>query len=182
MGKIINLFDQQEHTSESNFAASLSMNSSYFRAQIIVPSLILVNLHSPSLTNLLLGTALAESGLETTQHAGAAFSFFNIPISRYHNTINYLNLDGNASLKTAILGACYCNMFPPAASLMWNLRLAVLISAVFYDHLKFPYPSSTDIPGLAYYWKMHYAKDTDKQSDKALHFIDTWHAYVDGKS
>lgn len=167
MSKIINLFSRKEEVLER-----VDVNN--FRIEIVRPALQLCGLWSEAAENLLVGTALAESGLKVvTQFGnGPALSFFQIEPDTYNDVVKYLHRKDNKPLKDRILSACMMDIFPEAKCLTWNIRLAVLVARLIYWRRPEKLPKETDIQGLAKYWKAYYNSSQGKGTVE--HFIKSW--------
>lgn len=150
MSKIINLFKNDNPRTRENVA----MDAESFRTDVIRPALKITQLWSPSAENLLLGTALVESGLKVIKQFqdGPAVSFYQIEPATYYDVIKYLGTR-QKTIKDAILSACYLETFPDASALIWNLRLATLIARAIYYRRREPLPESNDVVGMGQYWK-----------------------------
>jgi hypothetical protein len=152
------------------------MDANALRTEIIRPALKLVDLHSAEAEDLLLGTALVESGLKvvTQFKGGPALSFFQIEPATYVDCVSYLTRI-NRNLGERILSSIYAAVFPEAQALAWNMRLAVLIARTKYFMVPEALPKTTDVAGMAAYWKKHYNTAGGKGSvDK---YVQTWLAY-----
>ncbi len=153
-----------------------NMDANALRTDIIRPALKVVDLHSPEAEDLLLGTALAESGLRvvTQFKGGPALSFFQIEPATYIDCVRYLTRV-NVNLGKRILAAIYADVFPEAQALTWNLRLAVLIARTKYFMVPERLPKITDVAGMANYWKKYY--NTEGGKGTVEKYIKTWEAY-----
>ena len=129
-----------------------------FREQIVRPALKAVNMHSDASENLLIGTALVESGLNAfiQLRSGVALSPFQIEPATYIDNIRYIKRYDNKELKERILAACYMDIFPEAVVLTWDLRLATLMCRVKYWMQPEALPDSNDAEGLCRYHKKYY--------------------------
>ena len=169
MNKIVQLFGQH-HTTEIKERVDISS----FRCDIIRPALKVCDLWSTAAENLLLGTALAESGLRVVKQmkGGDALSFFQVEPKTYIDCLRYLSTPRCKHLKDKILAACFMDVFPDASALQWNLRLATLIARTKYWMKKEPLPESNDADGLCKYYKKHYNTSLGKATfEKAIvHF------------
>jgi len=134
------------------------MDAEAFRTDIIRPALKLTELWSPGAENLVLGTALVESGLNVVKQygGGPGLGFTQIEAATYNDVIKYLKLR-QPEMGDSILSACYLgDMYPDAQALIWHLRLAVLITRVIYYRRPEPLPEANDVRGMALYWKRFY--------------------------
>lgn len=173
MGKVVNLFGATSATC----ATKDSMQVKSFRVDLVRPALKVTGLWSMSAEHLIVGTALAESGLDTVKqfNHGPALSFLQIEPATYLDIVKYLNR--KSEKKSAILSACYLDVFPQAVCLTWNIRLAILIARMIYWRVPEQLPHSSDIVGLAKYWKNYY--NTNKGAGTVEHFVKAWEAHSD---
>ena len=177
MGQLIDLFEREP---KSNIQPLIekedkAMEAQAFLEQIIAPTLKATGLWSLSAERLLLGTALAESGLRTvTQYGGGpALSFMQIEPATYNDVVKYINR--RSKKKATLLGALYMEVFPAHECLAWNMRLSVLIARMLYLRKVQPLPVADDITGMAHYWKAHY--NTEHGKGTVEHFIEQWRIY-----
>ena len=152
-----------------------SMEAKAFREQIIRPALKVTGLWSYSAENLLLGTALAESGLRSVVQigGGGALSFFQVEKATYADCVRYLNRSDKSSLKRSILAACYMEMFPPFECFTWNMRLSCLIARIKYYMHPDALPAASDIEGAASYWLKNYNAGGKGTIE---HYLNAWRA------
>ncbi len=178
MGEIVKLFpDKIAHPKPDGER----MDSRAFRIDIIRPALKLVGLFSESAENLLLGTALAESGLNVVKQIGGgpALSFFQLEDETITDCIRYLNRQDKRRLKARILSACYLEIFPQNESVTWNLRYATLLARVKYWMQPSPLPSPNDAIAHGEYWKKFFNSEDGKGTVE--HFVSQWGYYGVGK-
>lgn len=153
-----------------------AVDAEAFRTDIIRPALNLTGLWSPSAENLILGTALVESGLNVFKQRGGgpALSVYQVEPATYVSITKYL-LARQFQLRTAILTACYLETFPEASAMIWNLRLATLIARCVYYRRQEPLPESTDVIAMAHMWKQLY--NTPLGAGKVEDYIKAWEAH-----
>ena len=132
------------------------IDPSQFRRLIIVPALRRLGLWSLPAEQLLIGTALTESGLQfLTQHGGGpARGFYQIePTTAQDLYDNWLP-------RHAELAARLNRIIVPgqkiADQLVSNLTYATAIARLIYYRRPEPLPKAGDIQGLARYWKAHF--------------------------
>ena len=152
------------------------LNVKHFRDLIIVPTLKMVGLESPSATVLLLGTAIQESTLtHLTQLDGDddpyddAVGLYQMEV-KTHDDIweNYLNY--RPQLADAVQGL---TAFPPTArEMVGNLWYATAMCRVHYRRVPEALPDPGDIEGMADYWKAHY--NTFEGAGTGEEFIENW--------
>ena len=149
------------------------MDASQFRVEVVRPVLLHLGLHSAAAENLLVGTALHESGgLRWLRQLGGgpAFGVYQIEPST-HDDIwrNYLRFRPRLNDRVARLAA---NEPTRPEQLITNLAYATAIARVHYLRVPAPLPDAGDLGGLARYWKRHF--NTHKGAGKAAAFIDTY--------
>lgn len=172
MGTIIKLFGNNDaHLPPQPKDGFMDANA--FRADIVRPALRITGLWSLSAENLIVGTALVESGLEFVKQfsGGPAVSFLQVEPTTYSDITRYLN-NRQSKIRDSILSACYLETFPEPSAMIWNLRLAVLIARAIYYRRPEPLPSSSDYVSLSKYYKVFYNTSAGKSTlDKSLpHF------------
>jgi hypothetical protein len=140
-----------------------------FKKEVIEPALSTVGLYSPTAVQLLLATAIAESGLVyIRQHGeGPAMGVYQIePATRqdcHDNFINYrTELEGN--IKRLMTGE------DPDQQLISNLSYATIIARIVYYRAPEELPALNDLEGYANYWKQHY--NTHLGAGTTMGFID----------
>lgn len=127
-----------------------------FRAEIIDPVLKLLDLHSAAASNLMLGTALVESGLvhRRQKGGGPARGLFQIEPATFDD-IYRRYLPRRTHLLARVNGLLRPNM-TPAGQLYDNDRFGCAIARLKYWMCPLPLPASGDLPALAAYWVRHY--------------------------
>lgn len=134
------------------------MKPAHFRHVIIRPTLKYLGLWSPSAENLLLGTALVESGLfYMRQHGGGpALGFYQIePATHKDIEDRFLLLDRNADLHSKVL-ALKAPVPSAQEQLISNLTYVTAIARLKYLMDPQPLPAADDVWQLAQYWKRVY--------------------------
>ena len=149
------------------------MDALQFRVEVVRPVLVHLGLHSAAAENLLVGTALHESGgLRWLRQLGGgpAFGVYQIEPST-HDDIwrNYLQFRPRLNERVARLAA---NEPTRPEQLITNLAYATAIARVHYLRVPAPLPDAGDLGGLARYWKRHF--NTPKGAGTAAAFIDTY--------
>ena len=128
-----------------------------FRDLVIRPSLKSIGLWSQSAEQLLLATAVAESGLRSLkQIAGPALGVYQIePATHADIWINFLRYHRHGTLANSIE-----RLIAPEASrhdqLVTNLAYATAMARLVYYRRPEPLPEADDLAGMAKYWKAHY--------------------------
>lgn len=137
---------------------------------IVVPSLTVTGLYSPSSGNLVLGTAIIETNLDYLEQIGKgkAVSFYQIENKTYDDNCRYLNRYDNAKLKELLLSACFYVALPPFEALIHNMRWATLMCRIKYYMQPEPLPVANDIDGLGNYYKKYYNTPLGKASPSKI--------------
>ncbi len=149
------------------------MDPSQFRVEVVRPVLVHLGRHSAAAENLLVGTALHESGgLRWLRQLGGgpAFGLYQIEPST-HDDIwrNYLRFRPRLNDRVARLAA---NEPTRPEQLITNLAYATAIARVHYLRVPASLPDADDLGGLARYWKRHF--NTPKGAGTTAAFIDTY--------
>jgi hypothetical protein len=146
--------------------------------QTIRPVLKILDLQSDSMENLLLGTAIHESGMfeYRKQTVGPALSLFQIEpetASFYMNSIKKNNID--VYNKISALGSGDINQ-----DLAGNDKFAAAIAAVLYEDRitkrSIELPESKDIQGLGAIWKQLY--NTPSGKGTVDQFVSDWNQVI----
>ncbi|QCE32965.1 hypothetical protein FAI41_04775 [Acetobacteraceae bacterium] len=137
-----------------------------FKNLVIRPALEKIELSGDNAVNLLLGTALAESGLTYLQQidSGPALGLFQME-SATHDDIweNYLKFHPELLKKVQMI----TNIEKGDASLMIsNLTYAVILCRLCYLRAKDPLPAENDAISMAVYHKVHYNTQNGKADAK----------------
>ena len=129
------------------------MDPEIFRDLIIRPTLGVLNMGGRAAEDLLLGTALVESGLKhLRQIRGPALGFYQCEPATYADILAYVRARPTLMrrLRPLIAGPG----LPDAAQLVWNLKFATAICRLHYWRVPAPIPG--DVAGQAAYWKRYY--------------------------
>lgn len=173
MGKIVNLFN--DNVAHASYCGVSTMDVEAFRVDLVRPALKVAGLWSEAAENLLVGTALVESGLKHVVQikSGAALSFMQIEKPTYLDCIRYLKRPDKRNLKEAVLSACFIDVFPSHDAIIWNLRLAILMARIKYWMIPKKLPEPDDSAELCNYYldyyNTHFGKSTFEKS--IPHFI-----------
>lgn len=148
------------------------MDPAAYKTDIVRPALKICDMWSPSAENIIVGTALAESGLRYVKQfkGGPALSWLQIEPATYNDTIRYLNTR-QTKIRDKILAACYLETFPEASALIWNLRLSILIARTIYWMAPDPLPHSESVEAMAEYYIKYYHRSNKA---KAANYIYAW--------
>lgn len=132
----------------------MGLNLKQFRDLIVVPTLKEIGLHSKAAERLVIGTALAESGLSYLhQVKGPALGLYQC------EPFTYQDIYDNYLLYKTELFAKVNNMahgYRDPDELIWNLKYATAICRIHYRRNKNPLPDENDIEAIAQYWKSAY--------------------------
>ncbi|WP_334128932.1 hypothetical protein [Sneathiella sp.] len=129
------------------------MDPEIFRDLIIRPTLGALNMGGRAAEDLLLGTALVESGLRhLRQIRGPALGLYQCEPATYADILEYVRArpDILARLRPLIAGSG----LPDASQIVWNLKFATAICRLHYWRVPAPIPA--DRAGQAAYWKRYY--------------------------
>ncbi|MER2635172.1 MAG: hypothetical protein ABTQ30_15100 [Rhizobiaceae bacterium] len=118
-------------------------------------------LHTPAAEQLLLGTAVKESGLEALRQKGRgpALSMFQIEPPTFHWLWRDVVLARYPRVGLA-LGRFLFNGFSPIEQLAGNQHFACGIARIRYWVVTEPLPAAGDVAGMARYWGAHYQTDS----------------------
>jgi len=151
----------------------LSVDTDDFRRLALRPALVHLGLWSRAAEDLLLGTALAESGglrWLAQRGGGPALGFFQIEPATHDDVWrNYLAYRSELAAKTAALAAPSPDR---TVQLATNLRYAAAIARLIYRRVAAPLPIT--LAARAGYWKAHY--NTAAGAGATEHFIAAWRA------
>ena len=151
----------------------------HFRLHVIRATLIYMRMFSASAENLLLGTAVQESGLQYLRqfNDGPARGLYQIePATHDDITDRYL---ANKSLRSDIRKRLNTLLAPVPSridQLATNLAYATAIARLRYWMDPAPLPEPDDVDGLAAYWKRVY--NTPKGRGRVAEFAATYRRYV----
>lgn len=132
------------------------MNVTDFRAEVVDPTLRLLDLYSRAASNLMVGTALVESGLKYRRQVGGgpARGLFQIEPATFHDVYRRY-LPRRTGLLCRVNGLLRPNR-EPLEQLADNDRFACAIARLKYWMCPLPLPDADDAPALAAYWLRHY--------------------------
>lgn len=146
-----------------------------FRTLIVRPALLHLGLHSPAAENLVVGTAVQESGLRFLRQMGdgPALGLFQIePASHDDLWTNFL--DYKPELANRLAGL----MTPRErrSQLVENPLYAAAVCRLIYFRRPQALPPADDVDGLAGYWKQHY--NTPLGKGTAAEFAEKYRKHV----
>lgn len=127
---------------------------------------------------LMLGTAIAESGLDALVQMGGgpALSFFQIEPATFGDIYGrYLLKPARADLKNAI-DALLVPAFGPLEQLDGNPYFACAVARTRYWWVKARLPAAGDIKAMGRYWKANY--NTARGAGDAAHFAHLYRQLV----
>lgn len=129
------------------------MDPEAFRQLIIRPTLEWLGMGGRAAEDLLLGTALVESGLRhLRQIRGPALGVYQCEPATYADILAYVRARPAllARLQPLIAGTG----LPDVSQIVWNLKFATAICRLHYWRVVEPLPQ--DLEGQAAYWKRYY--------------------------
>lgn len=144
-----------------------------FRDLVIVPALEVLELHSPAAVELVLGTALQESGLKYLQQLGGgpALGFFQMePATHDDIWANYLEYRPQLRQKLESL-----SRHRAAIALTSDLWYAAAMCRIHYLRDSEPLPGAGDCPGQARTWKRVY--NTPQGAGTVAEYLAKWEKY-----
>lgn len=154
--------------------------ASQFRARVIVPVLGYLGapFDSPAAIELLLGTAIQESGLLQLAQVpnGPALGVYQIEPATHDDVLTNF-VAPRPSVQGRIRGLAAATP-DRDQQLVTNLAYATAIARMIYFRAPDPLSSATDIAGLAAYWKAHY--NTAGGAGTEADFIANYHAFTGG--
>lgn len=145
------------------------INPRHFRTLIVRPVLTHLGLWSEAAENLLVGTAIQESGLRHLRQLGdgPARGVYQIePATEADLWRSFLPARPALALRTAALVAAAPSR---AEQLTTNLAYASAVARLVYLRRPEPLPGADDVAGLARYWKRHF--NTEKGAGSVSAFI-----------
>lgn len=143
-----------------------------FRELVIRPVLQASGLWSPAAENLLLGTALVESGLSwlKQRNDGPALGVYQMePPTHDDLWLNLLRYKRDLRQK-AVLWATSAN--PSPEEMIGNLNYATIIARLHYLRDPAPLPAADDVVGMARYYKRVWNTDLGKATPEQ--FVRNW--------
>ena len=141
---------------------------------VIKPALNHLELYSDEAVDLLVGTALAESGLRALRQfvGGPALGFWQMEPATYMDIWgNYIKYRPELRDKVLYAGGISRRKVAPTAEVLsWNLRYACAMARVHY--LRAPGAIPLTVPGQAEYWKQYYNTPLGKGTIE--HYMRAW--------
>lgn len=130
-----------------------------FRTRVIRPAIRALGLWSAAAEDLLLGTALVESGLTyLVQHGGGpALGVFQIEPATHEDVLeNWVRFRPEYDARLDAIAAPAADEDDLRDQLVWNLAYAAAIARLVYYRRPEPLPVRGDVAGYAAYWKRFY--------------------------
>lgn len=126
-----------------------NVNASDFQQKVINPDLMKLNIYSPSISNLLVGTAIQESLLGKLSK-----NIFQITLS------TAMDINNDYLVKHPKLKAAVNYFYDASRSLSWNLEnnvnYEIALASIVYLKANHPLPNATDPNALGRFWKINY--------------------------
>jgi len=129
----------------------------HLRELIVRPALTRIGAWSPEAENLVLGTIAQESALGHYLHQlhGPALGICQMEPATHALCWAWMDAPSRLMLRNNVRHLAATSP-PEAEEMIWNLQYAVAMCRVLYLSIPTPLPDVGDIPGMAFYWKMHY--------------------------
>ena len=146
------------------------LDKAQFTELVINPALDVLELNSQAARELLLGTAIQESGLRYLKQLGGgpALGLFQMePATHKDIWDNYLRYRGELKARIDVL----CRL-PIEEMLVTNLLYAAAMCRIHYLRAPDPLPEAGDLEGQAAYWKKWY--NTAQGAGTVEHYIRNW--------
>jgi hypothetical protein len=145
-----------------------------FKAYVIKPALVKIDMYSPAAEELLLGTALQESRLMFLRQLGpgpARGVFQMEPATHDDIWKNYLAYRQELAMKVGRLGHQMT-----ADAMMTDMLYAAAMCRVHYLRVPARLPEQGDYEGQAAYWKEFY--NTFEGAGTEEEYLDSWNSYA----
>jgi len=155
------------------------MNAPEFRSTVVIPALKMTGLYSRAAEDLLVGTAIQESGLKDINQRGGgpAKGYFQMERATHDDIwANYLAY--HTFLAVCVRGLAEGNIGED--SLEIYPRYAAAMARVLYRRAADPLPdpgNPTYVADLAAYWKRFY--NTTAGAGTEAEFVANWNALID---
>ncbi len=133
------------------------MDSLHFRLHVVRPTLERLELRSEAAENLVVGTALHESGgLRWLEQLGGGPARGVYQIEPATHDDMWKNFLGYRHQLADTVGALLASAPSRHDQLVTNLAYATAMARVHYLRVPEPLPKADDVHALARYWKAHY--------------------------
>lgn len=155
------------------------LNLEHFRIHVVRATLTYLGLWSEAAENLLVGTAIVESGLRHLRQLGngPARGFFQIEPLTHDDIKRYLR---NRPKLRAKVSALRAEQPPEIDQLIINLAYGCAIARIKYWMDPEPLPSADDIDGLGRYYKRVY--NTAKGKGNRKRFVALYRRHALGET
>lgn len=129
---------------------------------------------SPAAENLLLGTALQESGRNARLREGRRLGIYRIaPATHRAVWDKYLVCDPELASRVRGLAGQHCFLRDPHGELTTNLKYATAIAWMIYRRHGSELPDAEDIAGLARHWHRYFhSRPSGSAEDFVSHYRD----------
>lgn len=151
----------------------MAINTNQLLNYVIIPTLVKINLDSPSARNLLLGTCAQETDMGTyiKQMKGPGLGIFSMEENTHDDTWdNYLKFDVSLAAKVLIIDT------NESKNMITNLAYATAMARIKYLRAPDALPDASDVVGLAHYYKQYY--NTYQGAATIEQFIENYQRYV----
>lgn len=151
----------------------MGINPADFRQLIVRPTLQQLGQWTPSLENLLIGTAAQASGLGSQLNSARGYGIYQVD-AQLHQSVWDCFLAFDADLASAVRGLASQRAFlcQPHVELTTNLSYATAIAWGIYAYRDADIPQdAANIDSLARCWHQHFCRDDTLTS---RHFVTTY--------
>lgn len=156
------------------------MNAQDLKDWIVIPTLHAISEFIPvteSAINLLLGTAAKESGLyyldQTTPGPGPAYGIYEMECETHNSHLAWLK-QKEAFWK--LVQSFQIQYLDNCLEMQGNLYYATIMARIHYWRAPAVLPASTDVRGMAFYWKKYY--NTYLGAGKPEEFIESYNRLI----
>ena len=150
-----------------------------FRELIIKPALTVIDGYSQAAEELVLGTAIQESGMQYIKQpdGGPALGLFQMaPAMHDYIWDSFLQFREELADKVRTLAAPNNGNNPSSNELIGNMWYGAAMCRIHYLRVPDALPEAGDIPGMAAYWKEFY--NTFEGSGTEEEFEENWFANI----
>lgn len=135
-------------------------NIAQFRELIVKSSLRDLMLYSKNAEELLIFTCAAES-LGGTDLQGQGLGIFNMNIQTYNDLFqNYIK--PNSKHLSLLVSNFQIHQMPSEERMIYDLRFATAMAALYYFRLNIPLPDTKDIQAIWDVYRIHYHVESNK--------------------
>lgn len=132
-------------------------NHRHIREALIRPALNDLIMYSEAAEELIIATLAQETlgGCYVKQIRGPALGIYQMEPATYDSLwAHYISQD--LTLAARILNSCQYLQRPPCEHLIWNLKLATMMTRIHYRQIREALPKKDDVEGLWRYYKQYY--------------------------